>query len=169
MLPLWCASSSGCTLPSVSLPAPCSAWVGGRFNDLNTAFIDASPFLSVGAAGGKKLSPETAHNSYFHIAAESGLIGLVLYLSLWGALYMRCQRATRILAQTRELKAFFVAAQGMVVFILTCALTGHAVGSPSVLLPTMTILGVATAFLRSNLYKPEQVSLQVMPEVACGK
>ena len=151
------------------LASPLFGMGWGRFNDLNTVFIDASPFLSVGAAGGKKLSPKTAHNSYFHIAAESGLIGLALYLSLWGALYMRCQRATRILAQATELKAFFVAAQGMVVFILTCALTGHAVGSPSVLLPTMTILGVATAFLRGNLYRPEQVSVQAIPEVAYAK
>lgn len=151
------------------LASPLFGMGWGRFNDLNTDFINAPPYLSVGAAGGKKLSPETAHNSYLHIGAESGLIGLAMYMALWGALYLRCQRAIRILAHLRELKAFFVAAQGMVVFILACALTGHAVGSPSVLIPTMTILGVATAFLRGNVYRPEQVSLQAIPQGASGK
>lgn len=142
------------------LASPLFGMGWGRFNDFNTIFINAPPYLSVAAGGGKKLSPETAHNSYIHIAAESGLIGLALYMSLWAALYLRCQRATQVLAQVRELKAFYVAAQGMIVFILACALTGHAVGSPSVLVPTMTILGVATAFLRGNVHRPEQASLQ---------
>jgi hypothetical protein len=145
-----------------TLASPLFGMGWGRFNDRNTLFIDAPPFLSVAGVGGKQLTPTTAHNSYLHIAAESGLIGLAMYLFLWGALYLRCQRATQILAQVRELKAYFVAAQGMIVFILVCALTGHAMGSPSVLLPTMTILGLGTAFLRGNLFKPEQVALRAL-------
>ena len=148
------------------LASPLFGMGWGRFNDLNTLFIEAPPLISIAAGGGKKLSPETAHNSYFHLAAESGLIGLILYLSLWVALYLRCQWACRVLVQVRDLKAFFVAAQGMIVFILTCALTGHAVGSPSVLLPTMVILGLATAFIRGNLVRPQQVSVQVIPKGA---
>lgn len=151
------------------LASPLFGMGWGRFNDFNTLFINAPPFVSIAAGGGKKLTPETAHNSYFHIAAESGLIGLAMYFGLWAALYLRCQRATRILAQVRELKAFFVAAQGMIVFILACALTGHAVGSPSVLLPTMVILGVATSFMRGNLFRPEQVGLHEMPQGAAAR
>ena len=148
------------------LASPLFGMGWGRFNDLNTLFIEAPPLLSIAAGGGKKLSPETAHNSYFHLAAESGLIGLILYMSLWVAFYLRCQRASRVLAQVRDLKAFFVAAQGMIVFILTCALTGHAVGSPSVLLPTMVILGLATAFIRGNLVRSEQASVRAIPRGA---
>ena len=151
------------------LASPLFGMGWGRFNDFNTIFINAPPYLSVAGGGGKKLTPETAHNSYFHLAAESGLIGLALYMSFWGALYLRCQRATQALVQVKELKAFFVAAQGMIVFILTCALTGHAVGSPSVLVPTMVILGTATSFLRGNLYRPARASLRLLPQVAAGK
>jgi hypothetical protein len=145
------------------LASPLFGMGWGRFNDFNTIFIDASPYLSVAAGGGKRLTPETAHNSYFHIAAESGLVGLVMYLSLWGLLYRRCQHAAKSLAQIRELSAFFVSAQGMIVFILACALTGHAVGSPSVLFPTMTILGLASAFLRGNLFNSHQLALRAIP------
>ncbi len=148
------------------LASPLFGMGWGRFNDFNTIFINAPPYLSVAGGGGKRLSPETAHNSYFHLAAESGLIGLGLYMGFWAALYIRCQRAIKALVQVRELKAFFVAAQGLIVFILTCALTGHAVGSPSVLVPTMVILGVATSYLRGNLLRPEKASLQALPVLA---
>jgi putative inorganic carbon (HCO3(-)) transporter len=36
-----------------------------------------------------------AHNYYLNIAAETGLIGLVAYLFLWGAVFWRTWRATR--------------------------------------------------------------------------
>lgn len=142
------------------LESPLFGMGWGRFNDPGVEFIDAAPYLSLGADGTKKLSPATAHNSYFHLAAESGLVGLVLYLSLWAALYSRCGRAATILAPVRELRAFFVAGQGLIVFILACALTGHALGSPSVMLPTMTMLGIGIAFLRTNLCPARLATLQ---------
>lgn len=131
----------------------------GHFNDPHVDFIDASPFLSIANGGVKALAPSTAHNSYFQLAAESGLIGLVMYLSFWVALYRRCGRAVGAFEAVLDLQAYFVAMQALVVFILTCALTGHALGSPSVMIPTMVLLGVGTAFLRGNLFRPEQVKL----------
>lgn len=136
----------------------------GRFNDRNTIFIDASPFLSIAGTGGKKFSPETAHNAFLQIASESGLIGLAMYLSFWGALYLRFQRAAKVLTQIRELKAFLIAGQGMIVFILACGLTGHSLGSPSVMVPTMTVLGIGSAFLRGNLFKSTQTEPRLMQE-----
>jgi O-antigen ligase len=148
------------------LASPLFGMGWGRFNDRNIHLIDAPPFLSVAARGGQVISPETAHNSYFHLAAESGIIGLVMYLSLWGIIYYRCQRAIQLMKSIDELRAFFIAAQALIVFILTCALTGHALGSPSVMLPTMVILGVAVSFLRGNLYRAENVRLVPMARSA---
>jgi hypothetical protein len=145
------------------LASPLFGMGWARFNDPQTEFIDAPPLLSIGAKADNKISPATAHNSYFHLAAESGLIGLVLYLSLWVALYRRCGRASVILEPIRELKAYFVAGQGLIVFILACAVTGHALGSPSVMVPTMTLLGVGIAFLRSNLRHADNVVMLPMP------
>jgi hypothetical protein len=145
------------------LASPLFGMGWGRFNDPDVEFIDVPPYLSIGAMGNNKLSPATAHNSYFHLAAESGLVGLALYLSLWALLYRRCGKAAFILRPLRDLSAYFIAGQGLIIFILTCALTGHALGSPSVMLPTMTLLGVAIAFLRTNLQSSKQVELRPMP------
>lgn len=139
----------------------------GRFNDPHVHFIDASPFLSIGATGVKALVPSTAHNSYFQIGAESGLVGLVMYMSIWYILFRRCGRAIDAFAGLTDLKAYYVALQGNIVFILTCGLTGHALGSPSVMLPTMVLLGAGSSFLRGNLFHPSQVKM-VPREAACA-
>lgn len=147
------------------LASPLFGMGWARFNDPQTEFINAAPFLSIGAQAENKISPSTAHNSYFQLAAESGLVGLVLYLSLWAALYRRFSRASTILQPVRELKAYFVAGQGLIVFIMTCALTGHSLGSPSVMVPTMTLLGVGIAFLRGNLFAARNVEMRPV----CGE
>jgi O-antigen ligase len=145
------------------LASPLFGMGWGRFNDPDADFIDASPYLSVAAKGKNTLSPATAHNSYFQLAAESGLIGLLLYLSLWVALYRRCGRAAKMLKPIRELRAYFVAGQGLIVFILACGLTGHALAAPSVMVPTMTLLGVAIAYLRTNLHDARRAVLRPVP------
>jgi|GEM_PF-2525909 len=146
------------------LASPLFGMGWGRFNDPQTEFIEAAPYLSVGAKAEKKLAPATAHNSYFQIAAESGLIGLVLYLALWVAIYRRFSRASIILQPLRELKSYFVAGQGLIVFIMTCAMTGHSLGSPSVMVPTMVLLGVGIAFLRTNLRHSDNVVMLPLPD-----
>jgi O-antigen ligase len=37
-----------------------------------------------------------AHNYYLNIAAESGVLGLAAYLSLWGMVLLACWQATRV-------------------------------------------------------------------------
>lgn len=132
------------------LDSPVFGMGWGRFNDLHLSFLDAAPLLAVGAEGEQVFSTTSAHNSYFQLLAESGLIGLALYLALWIMLYRRCAKAVDLFPM-RTVSAYYVACQGLIIYILVCALTGHALASPSVMVPVVTIVGVGIAYYRTVL------------------
>jgi O-antigen ligase len=123
----------------------------GRFNDTNLVLVGVPGIIDFAADGEQRLSTSNAHNSYFHVLAESGLLGLFLLLALWIILYRRFGRACRLLNDFAELRAYFVACQGLIVFALSCSLTGHALASPSIMIPVLTMLGAGIAFLRTNV------------------
>lgn len=121
----------------------------GRFNDEDLFMLDGPPLLSVAAEGKKVFSTTSAHNSYFHLLAESGLIGITLYLAMWIMLYRRCAKAEDLFHPVRSVAAYYVACQGLIIYILVCGLTGHALASPSVMVPVVTIVGVGIAYYRT--------------------
>ena len=86
------------------------------------------------AFGGKKtFSVGNAHNSYLHTLCESGIVGLALLLWLWSSIYIRLLAAARDFRDWKDI----------------CALTGHALASPSLMLPLTTVVGLALAAQRS--------------------
>jgi hypothetical protein len=122
----------------------------GRFNDLY--LVMSNTRLSSLAVGGQQVfSAASAHNSYFQLLAETGLIGFGLYFSVWIWIYLRSLKAEKLFKHIQSVRAYYVGCQALVVYILVCALTGHALASPSVMLPVVTILGVGLAFYRSSL------------------
>jgi hypothetical protein len=123
----------------------------GRFNDKNLVMLEAGPILAVAAEGEKVFSTANAHNSYFQLLSESGLLGLFLYLAVWISLFRRCYKAEQIFFPVQSARSYYVACQGLTIYILSCALTGHALASPSVMVPVVTILGVGMAYYRSVL------------------
>lgn len=139
-----------------------SPWVGigwGRFNDRTLVLTD-TPMFNMALDGRQVFNTASAHNSYFHILAESGLFGMALYLTIWVALYFRCRKAETLFKPIQNLRAYYVASQGLVVYILTCALTGHALAAPSVMIPVLTLLGAGAAYYREavKIGKPNLTS-----------
>lgn len=120
----------------------------GRFNDRQLTLID-TPLLGIAFDGRRVFNTASAHNSYFHILAESGLLGMGLYLALWIALFFRARKAETLFKPLQSVRAYFVACQALVVYLLACALTGHALAAPSVMVPVVTILGVGAAYYRT--------------------
>jgi O-antigen ligase len=63
-------------------------WAGVGFGCYEPAYADYSLINWPFALG-------HAHNYYLNIAAETGIIGLIAYVGLWGAIYWQTWRATR--------------------------------------------------------------------------
>lgn len=120
----------------------------GRFNDTQLVMTEV-PFMSTAAEGNKLFSTANGHNSYFHVLAESGLFGLLLYMAVWVMIFTRSVKAERLFRPYQSIRSYYVACQGLVIYILICALTGHALASPSVMVPVVTILGIGLAFYRN--------------------
>jgi O-antigen ligase len=133
------------------LSSPIFGMGWGRFNDRELIMLDVSPILSVASGGEKIFSAGSAHNSYFHLLAESGLIGILLYLPMWLMLYLRCVRAESVFYPFQSMRSYYVACQGLIIYIVFCAFTGHALASPSVMIPVVTIVGVGIAHYRTIL------------------
>lgn len=87
------------------------------------------------------LSPGNAHNSYLHILAETGVIGLALMFLLWKAMYMRLNRL--FYSKDISLKAFSTANRGLLVYTLLGAFWGHALAAPSIGILVSTLTAVS--------------------------
>ena len=121
----------------------------GRFNDKSPVMVEV-PILGTFMGNGEQVfSTANAHNSYFQLLSESGLVGLSMYLLMWLMIYLRCLKAEKIFTPFRTERSYYVACQGLVIYILVCALTGHALASPSVMVPVVTILGMGLAHYRN--------------------
>ena len=134
----------------------------GRFNDQQMVMADVPGVGALGTGGNRIFSTGNAHNAYFQLASESGLIGLVLYLSLWLMLFMRCLQAEKVFKPFQTQRSYYVACQGLVIYILACALTGHALASPSVMVPVVTILGVGIAHYRTVIKRANAREVEVL-------
>jgi O-antigen ligase len=121
----------------------------GRFDDPDPRFSGIKGLIYV-ATDGERIysSAGGAHNSFLQMLSEVGLVGLLLLLWLWLALYSRMRLAASRYRNWKHVSAFFISAQAGVVFCLTAALTGHALAAPSLMLPALTVLGTALAYQR---------------------
>ena len=66
-------------------------------------------------------------------------------------LYLRFNRAIRSLSSFKDVQAYYIGCQGLMIYAAVCALTGHALASPSLMVPATTFVGVGMSFLRTNL------------------
>lgn len=130
----------------------------GRYNDSQLQMKGTPGAFYVATGGVKNFSVSSAHNSYLHMLCETGVVGLALLLWLWAAIYLRLRRAAREFASRNEAYAFFVACQGSIIFILVCALTGHALAAPSIGVPVATLVSIAMAYHRYLRRAPGEIS-----------
>ena len=120
----------------------------GRYNDYDLQMTGVPGVIYMASDGVKTLGVGNAHNSFFHVLCESGLIGFGLLVCLWLYAYFRLQKGIRRYANLKDMVAFFTAAQGVIVFSLVAGLTGHALAAPSLGIPALTTIGLAIALLR---------------------
>jgi O-antigen ligase len=129
-----------------------------RYNDTDLDYVGI-PHVAQLAVGGepyygsgirweneqKMTSTGNAHNSYLHILAETGLIGLVLFMILWVKMFLAVQPGPKT-SPDDFARAYAVGCQAMIVCLAIGALAGHALGAPSGGILLTTMIGAWVSF-----------------------
>ncbi len=147
----------------------------GRFNDTYLEFSGVPQLANLAVDGERYFgstirweqdqlmtSTGNAHNSYLHMLAETGFLGLALFMALWLMLYWYCQprRGRPVTAADRFEAAYCQGCRAMIVCLAVTALAGHALAAPSggILLTTMVGAWIAYRPSPSTRKPPPQVS-----------
>lgn len=128
----------------------------GRYNDLNLSLSGIPGFFYLATSGEQRFGAASAHNSYLMLLCESGVIGLILSLWLWGSIYLNLSKAKIYFSQSPLIQSYFIAAQATVWFTLTAAMFGHSLAAPSVCIPVLTFVGTGLSFY-SSPYRTKDV------------
>lgn len=118
----------------------------GRWNDTDLEYEGRQGVSYVATEGNKRFSVGNAHNSYFHLLAESGVLGLILMLNLWRLIYVRLRRYQHMCREEPMSYGYYEACQGLMIFALTGSLFGHWMAAPAIGLPVMVLVGMALAY-----------------------
>jgi O-antigen ligase len=140
----------------------------GRWND-HDVYVErvGDDLVGLGLSGKRVTEVHHAHNSYLHVLAETGLLGLALLMWLWITLLRRVQRAIAGHAGSRDVAAYLKASEGLIVFALVAALFGHALAAPSLGIPALTVIGIGISYDRVPI-KPVQLTPGAPEESAAG-
>ena len=116
-----------------------------RFNDFLPHLHQVIPGITVASSDFPSTTTMTAHNSYFHVLAEGGLIGMAIYLLPWMyGLYILGKKAK----PTPFAQAMARIGILSILFLLFGALTGHLFVAPSATLWVVLLIGLALQHLR---------------------
>ncbi len=132
-----------------------------RYNDSDLSMYGIPHFIYLAVDGNKFflckttfderretiLNAASAHNSYLHVLAESGVIGFLLMMWLWKQMFVRLKRGR--LCDDINVRAFYTAGQGLLVFSLIAAFSGHALAAPSTGILVTTIVGACLSYQRT--------------------
>lgn len=112
-----------------------------RFNDTNGfRLVELLPFVSVADSDSTSMSVFSAHNSYFQVLAEGGLIGFVLYLRPW---LMMLRTFSRSRLKSISASAHRQSGILIIFFLLFGALTGHLLAAPSACFWVVTFAAIS--------------------------
>ncbi|GEM_PF-3364347 len=121
----------------------------GRYNDLARQFEGLPGIVDV-AVGGKIMNnSSTAHNSYLHFLAEGGIVGLVVSLYVWWCAWTELTLFLRRFPKSKY-HAFQLGARASLAGIAVHSLTDHALGSGSIALTLMSLIGLTLAASRAE-------------------
>ncbi len=134
----------------------------GRFNDTNLEFTGIPLLVSLAVHGEryfgsgirwegeqKMTSTGNAHNSYLHILAETGIVGLSLAICLWRLMYVYCKPVHQSDGHEPEFQiAYCSGCRAAIVCLLVTALAGHALAAPSGGILLTTMIGAWLAYTR---------------------
>jgi O-antigen ligase len=120
----------------------------GRHNDHYLKLYGSPGLVYLALEGKKRLTVGSAHNSYLHILEESGVVGLTLLIWLWVPIYIRLTKAEKLFRVFPEIRAYYIASQGLVIFTLVAACFGHALAAPSITAPVLTVVSMGIAHQR---------------------
>jgi O-antigen ligase len=132
----------------------------GRFNDSYPDFrgikhvvwlmVDAERNLGSGIdweAEQLMVSTGNAHNSYLHIAAETGVLGLALFFGLWWCIWKSCRTDDHQTPSADSFEqAYAAGCRSTIIALLVAALAGHALCAPTGGILSMTLLGAWIAY-----------------------
>lgn len=120
----------------------------GRFNDFSLRLSGPKGLVSLALHGDRQTNVFNAHNMYLHQLAETGIVGLILLVSIWITIYRRLVRVVSATPRGHEVSTFYMAAACLVVFTLISACFDNALVAPSIGIPVLTIVGVGISFDR---------------------
>lgn len=141
----------------------------GRFTDTRLHGWGVPGLLDLALEGGIVVTaPGGAHNSYLHLAAENGLLGVALMVALWMAAYRRLGVLVRGRPAGDDVRAAALAGRAVIVFALVGACFGHALAAPTTCLPALTLVGVLVSaaswqLARSPLPSSDAVAAKTHP------
>lgn len=127
------------------LDSPVTGIGYGRWNDPNPVWVGAKNFAYFATNAERVFNQMHGHNSYIHIWAESGVVGLGLILALWISVFRYFKRKHEKFRYDPSIAPYFLVGQAIVLFVCTSALVAHAFAAPAIGLITTTILGVGFA------------------------
>lgn len=99
-----------------------------RFNDDGLVFSQILPGIKFAVDGSVDVTSATAHNSYFHVLAEGGIVGMLIYLAPW-LIFLRTLRIP--VPSSKRADIMRQIAITVILFILFGALSGHLLAAPS--------------------------------------
>jgi O-antigen ligase len=120
----------------------------GRLNDIGVQLTPYAGVAKLGFSGVKVLNTANAHNSYLQLLAENGIVGLALLLSVWLVCYLRLGALAKRMSMDKEIQAFCVMGQSVIIFTLSSSMVGHALGAPAIGFPVLAVTGLALAYDR---------------------
>lgn len=130
----------------------------GRWNDPYPVWRGIKHLAYVSTEAPRVFHQYQAHNSYIHIWAENGLLGIILIGLVWLKLFKYFKRKYDLYQSDPHKAAYFKAAQGIVIFTLVAANFGHALAAPAIGLIVTTMLGIGISL------EDEKIEEKVEPQ-----
>jgi O-antigen ligase len=126
-----------------------------RFNDDVENYWGVGGLILLANDGRSAANDSTAHNSYVHIAAETGLLGLFLLLGTWFAMARQLRHQRNTEAASPQIRSEADGATIVLAFAMGTGLTSSSLMTPGLCIPVLLYVG--SVALRGDLPRPARL------------